>query len=364
MNASASLVVTNATVTSIVVAPSTQTLEPLTRQAYTAIGNFSDGSTQTITQNVAWSSSSTTAATVGNTSPNIGVATALASGSTTISATFEGVIGSVPLHVGAGTLTSITLTPASAGIAVGSTLSLFAVGNFSDGTNEHIEPFATWTSSATSVATVNGNGLVKGVSTGTATITCTLGSGSGSVSATSMVNVEALTDISISPASPSVAAGTSLGLAAIGTLTDTTTQDLTASATWTSSNTAAATVGSGATAAGVVNGNAAGTTTITAAFSGQVGVTSLTVTNATLQSIAITPASANIALGGTQQFNATGTFTDGTTENLVGQVVWSSSDINVAIINTVGAISTTGTGTTTIQATLDGISDTAVLTVH
>jgi hypothetical protein len=32
--------------------------------------------------------------------------------------------------------------------------------------------------------------------------------------------------------------------------------------------------------------------------------------------------------------------------------------------NNTGAISTTGTGTTTIGAALEGVSDTAVLTVH
>jgi trimeric autotransporter adhesin len=360
VNVSVTLVVTNATVTSIVVAPSTQTLEPLTTQPYTAVGNFSDSTTQNITQNVAWSSSNTAAATVSNTSPNIAIATALAAGATTISATFEGVIGSVPLTVGSGTLTSITLTPASAGLAVNSTLSLQAIGNFSDGTSEHIETFATWSSSATGVATVNGVGVVKGLSIGPVTITCQL----GSVTATAMLTVEALTAITISPANPSVAAGTSINLMATGTLTDLTTQNLTTSMVWTSSDTTVATVGSGPTSAGVATGNAPGTATIAAEFSGQVAVTQLTVTDATLSSITITPANPNIALGSPQQFQATGTFSDGTTENLMGQVTWTSSDIGVAIIGSTGAISTTGTGTTTIGAALAGISDTTVLTVH
>jgi len=366
VNSSVVLLVTAANATSIVVAPSTQTLEPLTKQTYTAVGNFLDPSThdvtqQNITQNVAWSSSNPTAATISNTSPNIGVATALAAGSTMISATFDGVIGSVPLDVGPGTLTKITLTPASAGVALNSTLSLQAIGTFSDGRSEHIEPFAMWMSSATGVASVNGIGIVKGVSIGgPVTITCTL----GSVSATASMTVEALTSIAISPATASVAAGTSVNLTATGTLTDLTTQNLTNSVTWTSSNTAAATVGSGSTAAGVVTGDAPGTTTITAAFSGEVAVAQVTVTDATLNLITITPSSPAIVLGATEQFNATGTFSDGTTENLIGQVTWTSSDIEVAIIDATGMATPTGEGTTTISATLGTVNGTAVLAVN
>jgi hypothetical protein len=116
---------------------------------------------------------------------------------------------------------------------------------------------------------------------------------------------------------------------------------------------------------GQAAGVAPGTVTVIAAFSGQVGVASLTVTDATLSSITIKPASADIALGSPQGFSATGTFSDGTTQNLGSQVTWSSSEITVAIISDAGAISTTGTGTTSIGASLNGVSATpAVLTVH
>jgi trimeric autotransporter adhesin len=263
--------------------------------------------------------------------------------------------------VNVATLKSIALTPATASMAVNSTLSLQCLGKYSDLKTQHIEPFATWTSSDTTVATVNGIGVVKGVAIGgPVTITCAI----GSVSATASITVEALTGITITPPSPSVAAGTSTNLAAIGTLTDSSTQDLTNTVEWTSSDTTVATVGSGSTSAGVVTGIAAGATTVTAAFSGQVAVTQVTVTAATLSSIAITPPDPIIALGASLQFVATGTFSDGSTENLLGQVTWTSSNNAVAIIDATGAISTTGKGTSTIMATLDGVSDTTTLTVN
>jgi trimeric autotransporter adhesin len=360
VNQSVTLDVTTAIVTSIVVSPSSRTLARLTAQPFTAIGIFNDSSTQNITRDVVWSSSNTAVATIGNTSGSIGVATAVAFGPTTISATFEGVNGSAPLNVSSATLTSIAVTPASAGLAPGSILELQAIGTFSDGTKQPIESVATWTSSATAVATVNAVGVVKGVANGPVTITCQL----GGVSNTASLTVEAVTTIAISPGNGSVAQDTAIGLKATGTLTDKTTQDLTSSVLWTSSNPSVATVSDAQGSIGSAAGSAPGVATVTAAFAGQVGVATLTVTNATLSSITIKPANPSIALGTQQQFAATGKFSDGTTESLGGQVAWSSSEITVAIINNTGAVSTTGKGTTTIEAALGGVSDTTVLTVH
>jgi len=56
----------------------------------------------------------------------------------------------------------------------------------------------------------------------------------------------------------------------------------------------------------------------------------------TLDSISITPSSASISEGSTQQFTATGTYSDNTTEDLTAKAAWSSSDPNVATIDNVG----------------------------
>ena len=75
-------------------------------------------------------------------------------------------------------------------------------------------------------------------------------------------------------------------------------------------NSYVATIAAGSLATAV----AVGTSNITASLN---GVTSsadlLTVTAATLQSIAVTPASPSVAKGGTQQFTATGTYSDAST---------------------------------------------------
>ena len=78
---------------------------------------------------------------------------------------------------------------------------------------------------------------------------------------------------------------------------------------------------------------AAGSTTISATSGSISGSTTLTVTSATLVSIAVTPANPSIANGLTEQFTATGTYTDNSTQNLTTQVTWSSSNTAVATVS-------------------------------
>jgi Bacterial Ig-like domain (group 2) len=87
------------------------------------------------------------------------------------------------------------------------------------------------------------------------------------------------------------------------------------------------------------------------------------VTNATLTSITVSPSSANVNAGSSLLFSATGHFSDGSTQNLIN-AGWSSSNPNVAIITTWGLATSSGAGTTTISATLNGVTGNAVLTVQ
>jgi hypothetical protein len=74
----------------------------------------------------------------------------------------------------------------------------------------------------------------------------------------------------------------------------------------------------------------------------------------TLKSIAVTPANPTILTGTTQQFTATGTYSDSSTQNLTSQVTWASSNTAVATINSAGLATDVGAGSTTISATVAG----------
>ena len=59
----------------------------------------------------------------------------------------------------------------------------------------------------------------------------------------------------------------------------------------------------------------------------------VTVNSAALVSIAISPQNPTIAFGTSQQFTATGTYTDGSTQDITSVVAWSSSDATVLVIS-------------------------------
>ena len=86
----------------------------------------------------------------------------------------------------------------------------------------------------------------------------------------------------------------------------------------------------------------------------------------TLMSIAVTPANPTIPTGGTQQFTATGTYSDQSTQNITTQVTWSSSNTSVATISNSGLATAKPTAeNTTISATQPGVPPaTTTLTVQ
>ena len=83
----------------------------------------------------------------------------------------------------------------------------------------------------------------------------------------------------------------------------------------------------------------------------------------TLSTIAVTPANPTIAAGATQQFTATGTYSDASTANLTGSVTWASGTPAKATINSSGLATGVAAGTSTISATLGPVSGSTTLTV-
>ncbi len=78
-------------------------------QQFTATGTYSDGTNNNLTASATWSSSNTGIATVSNTSGSQGLATGVALGATTITATVNSIKGSTSLAVQNGTTTVVEL---------------------------------------------------------------------------------------------------------------------------------------------------------------------------------------------------------------------------------------------------------------
>src|SRR5437870_123448 len=163
----AAITVTNVAVNSVTVSPPSASVPQGQTVQLTATPRDANGNPLT-GRVVAWSSNNTSVASV-NAS---GLVTSGAVGSATITATSEGKSGTSSITVTAVPVATVTVSPAPASVVAGQTVQLIATPKDANG-NPLTGRTITWSSDNTSVATVNGSGLVSGVVAGSATITAT-----------------------------------------------------------------------------------------------------------------------------------------------------------------------------------------------
>ena len=365
VSATALVTVSAAVLDSIALTPPEPSMPKGTTRALTATATLSDGTTEAVTDQAEWTSTDESVATVNSS----GVVTAIAVGTSTISASVAGVTGSTKVTVVGASLLSIGVTPAAPSVVKGLTRQFTATGTFSDSTVLDLTSQVTWSSNANLVATISNaagsHGLAATNGVGSASISATFTGVSGSTTLT--VTAATLVSIGVTPAAPSVAKGLTQQFSATGTYTDASTQNLTTAATWASSDTEKATISNAAGSQGLATTAAVGPTSISATLLGVTGTTALTVSPAMLVSIVVTPATPSVAKGLTQQFTAVGSYTDSSTQNLTATATWASSDPTKATIsNAVGSqglATATDVGTASISATFSGVGGSTTLTV-
>lgn len=276
------------------------------------------GTTSTLTSTPAGGSWSHSASGAGTIDATTGVLMGVATGTSIITYT-----------TAAGCSRTAIATVDAAPAAITGTASMCAN---SSQTLSHPVSGGTWSSSNTTVATVNSSGSVTGVivTGGTATITYTLPSG---CIATRVVTVLALPDAIT-------------GALTVCVNSTTTLNTTTASATWSSSNTAVGTVGA---SNGVVGGISAGTVNITT-----------TGPNGCSRSVVVTVNGLPAALTGTQTVcvAATTVFSSSTSGG-----TWSSSNIAVATVSG-GTVTGVSGGTATITYNVSSCLATRTVTVN
>ena len=273
---------------------------------------------------------------------------------------------------GGGSLTEIRVTPTNAQIAQGTYGVFKAEGYYSNGSHHDITSEVTWGTQNTSVSEATGTkGRVSGKTAGTSQVKATMDSleGTGNLTVTNA----SLTSITVTSSSSQVASGTSTQYTAIAVFSDGSTQDITSYASWTTGSSSVATVVSNnPSTAGQVTGVSSGSTTVAASFTptGSSAVSSnnspIAVAAVTLVSIQIT-GNLNPAKGIVTQYVATGIFSDGSNQNLTNQVTWGTGDSNIATQSnasgTKGILSTVNEGTTSVTASLLGVTGTVNITI-
>jgi trimeric autotransporter adhesin len=292
-----------------------------------------------------------------------GTVHALALGVSEITASIDGKQATATVTVIPVSVATVTIDPPAPTVAVAFTTPLTAVTKDAAG-NVLADRAIAWHSEAPGVATVDGAGVVTGVSPGEAVIVAESEGKSGAVTVT--VIPAPVEQVEVQPPDPTVQVGLTITLSAV--LRDALGNVLgDRQVDWASVTPAVATVD----AAGIVTGVAPGTTTVTATVEGKVGSTTVTVIPAEplapVASVSISPNAPSVAKYADAQLTAT--LRDADNNVLTGRpIAWSTTPGTgeVTLLATSGATITmrgAAEGTATVTATSETKSRTVTVTV-
>ena len=276
---------------------------------------------------ISWSSSNTSVATINGD----GEITALAGGNATIYAKAGEVSASCQVTVTVA-VESITLDKVSITLSEEQTTVITATVNPSDASDKTVA----WSSSNSSVASVDQNGQVTAVAEGTATITAKAGGKSATCSVSVQKKIVPVTSISLNKASINLNKGQ--GETLIATVKPDNATDKTVS--WSSSDNAIATVDQ----YGKVTAVAGGSATIYAK-AGEVSASCQVTVTVAVESITLSLSSANVFIGDTITIEAHISPDNATNKT----IIWTSDNANVAnVVN--GVVTGISVGSTIIRA--------------
>lgn len=259
----------------------------------------------------------------------------------------------------------LRVTPNPVNLVAGQMQQLKVEGDFDDGQTYDLTLSSSF-SSSTSSATVNAAGLVTASlsSTGSAIVTATY---DVEFIATSTINVTAdmLDTLTITPATLNVPGGLVVPITVMGHYTSGVSRDLTGDVSLNSTKFDVVNPGDGNVLSTGIPGTAEVTAIMYSAGAGGADVTAtlnVTVNDATLTGVSVSPATASVPNGRTAQFVAQATYSDGSTHTLTrGDTTWGVTTGNT--ISPDGLVTAGTLGAVTVTASFGGKSGTATLTV-
>lgn len=346
----AAVTVTLNPVATVTLAPGSNTLGVGTNAPF--IATLRDAGGVVLTNRViAWNSSNVQVATVSST----GVVTGLSAGAATVSAVSEGRVGTASLLVLARLASTVTLTPSTANIIIGSTLQLASQITDPSGNILPDRPI-TYASDNSAIASVNGTGLVTALAPGAVRITAISEGKTGL--ANIVVSPLPVAAVQVTPGTATVLTGTTrqLNFEALSTTGSVLSGR---NITWTSGAPSVASV----SASGLVTPLAPGIALIVGVVEGVAGFSTITVQHPAIASLTITGGVASIAIG--QRVQLVATARDNVGATLSDRVIiWATSNDNVAFVSSTGAVVGVARGFVTITATSEGVSGTFVISVN
>jgi len=271
------------------------------------------------------------------------------------------------------TLTSVRVTPGTAALADGTSQQFSVTAEDQFGYAMGAQPGGTWTLAGGSVGTLSSTGLYTAPASGTGNATVQVGT-SGMTSSAAVSTYQPGPSVVIpATATSNPVTGTTTSLSVLGN-DPTGASGLTYTWSVTSAPTGAAAPtfklnGTNAAQNTTATFSQAGTYTFQVSLTDPAGLTaasSVTVTvNQTLTSVRVTPGTASLADGASQQFSATGEDQFGSAMSVQPGFSWTLAKGSVGSINNNGQYTApnSGTGTATVQATSGSITGTATVSL-
>jgi len=236
----------------------------------TANGSFTDGSTKNVTGRLNWTTENSRIA-VAHTEPELrGQIKGAAEGETVVSAMDpgSGVSGKAGITVNSATLKYITVKPSESKLPLGRKSKVTAVGTYTDGSSGDVSSLVEWSSSDSTIASVDNTGGNKGsittLSTGSFVIEASHPGTGLKGKADLQVIDSVLESITVTPPHPTLYIGKMKQFTAEGSYSNGSEKTITERVKWSSSDPTISSVRNSTGREGLANSHAVGKVTITA----------------------------------------------------------------------------------------------------
>ncbi|HNN93187.1 MAG TPA: Ig-like domain-containing protein [Pseudomonadota bacterium] len=226
---------------SVSLSPSTASIAKGLTQALTATARLSDGSSLNVSKLGAWTATDRTGSGVASVDAN-GLVRGTSLGTANISFAYRALSATALVEVTAPVVAGLAVSPATVSLPRGRTQLFQAIATYSDGSTQAVSSGVTWTATdvmGTSVIALSTGGLAVGSSLGEARVQAQYAGKSATAAVT--VTAAVLERIDLSPLRPVLEPAASQQFRVIATRSDTTTQDVTTSATFSATDVAPAT---------------------------------------------------------------------------------------------------------------------------
>jgi len=329
---------------------------------------YDNGSSKKITNLADWSSQDTNIFTVENTTKK-GLISSVTAGNATVDISYNSFTTTANISVSSATISSIQVTPIIGSGSIGLTQQFNATAVLSDGSIQDITNTVAWNSSDSSIAAIDSKGKVSLLKAGTINITANFMSFSKTVDF--QVTNKIISSIEVILPTSNLSVGISSQATCIVTYADSSTEDITNSVIWSVDNNLFSSVSNSESTKGYIETFTEGIVNVSASIGAFTNQKSLTISNASLASITISPSETFISSGIDARFQAIGNYDDGTSVDITKNVIWASSNTGLGTISNVfnkkGYFSNLYAGSTTktltVSASLAGVTQNASIII-